>query len=72
MPDKTLYEYVQANTSQHPDKVWLRERLGDTFTEWTWQQAYEQISTVAAWLEQRYGSAKTNIALLWNSPMFEY
>lgn len=64
MSDKTLYEYVQANTSQHPDKVWLRERLGDTFTEWTWQQAYEQISAVAAWLEQRYGSAKTNIALL--------
>ncbi len=64
MSEKTLYEYVRGNTSQHPDKVWLRERLGETFTEWTWQQAYEQISTVAAWLEQRYGSAKTNIALL--------
>ena len=64
MSEKTLYEYVRGNTSQHPDKVWLRERLGDTFTEWTWQQAYEQISAVAAWLEQRYGSAKTNIALL--------
>ncbi len=64
MSDKTLYEHVQANTSQHPDKVWLRDRLGDAFTEWTWQQGYEQISAVAAWLEQRYGSAKTNIALL--------
>lgn len=64
MSDKTLYEYVQANTSRHPDKVWLRERLGDTFTEWTWQQAYEQTSAVSAWLEQKYGSQKTNIALL--------
>ncbi len=64
MSDKTLYEYVQANTSQHPDKVWLRERLGDEFTEWTWQQAYKQISAAAAWLEKSYGSAKTNIALL--------
>lgn len=64
MSDKTLYEHVQANTSQHPDKVWLRDRLGDAFTEWTWQQGYEQISAAAAWLEQRYGSAKTNIALL--------
>ena len=64
MSDKTLYEYLQANTSQHPDKVWLRERLGDEFTEWTWQQAYEQISAAAAWLEKSYGSAKTNIALL--------
>ena len=64
MSDKTLYEYLQANTSQHPDKVWLRERLGDEFTEWTWQQAYEQISAAAAWLEKSYGSEKTNIALL--------
>jgi long-chain acyl-CoA synthetase len=64
MSDKTLYEYFQANTSQHPDKVWLRERLGDEFTEWTWQQAHEQISAAAAWLEKSYGSAKTNIALL--------
>lgn len=64
MSDKTLYEYLQANTSQHPEKVWLRERLGDEFTEWTWQQAYEQISAAAAWLEKSYGSEKTNIALL--------
>jgi len=64
MSDKTLYEYVRANTSQHPDKVWLRERLGDVFTEWTWQQAHEQMSAVAAWLEKSYGTEKTNIALL--------
>ncbi len=62
--NKTLYEYLQANTAKHPEKVWLRERLGDTFTEWTWQQSYEQISAVAAWLEQKYGSEKTTIALL--------
>jgi len=61
---KTLDKYLDMNYAQHPQRVWLRDRSGDDFTEWTWQQARAEINTAAAWMEQRYGASQANIILL--------
>lgn len=61
---KTLMEYVDALVSERPDDVWLRDRQGDEFTDWSWSQAQAEINAAAAWFEKRYGPSKTNVALL--------
>jgi long-chain acyl-CoA synthetase len=64
MRKKTLNEYLLQHTRNHPDKVWLRERHGDEFTDLTWQQACDECFSVAAWLEHHLAGHKTNIGLL--------
>ena len=61
---QTLLDYVDKNAAEFSQQVWLRDRSGDQFTEWNWFDANSEINAVAAWLEQRYGSSKTNIVLL--------
>ncbi|RLA32867.1 MAG: AMP-binding protein [Gammaproteobacteria bacterium] len=61
---QTLLDYVEKNAAEIPQQTWLRDRSGDQFTEWNWSDATSEIGAVAAWLEQRYGSSKTNIVLL--------
>ncbi len=63
MKTKTLGSFLRQHAGRHPDRLWLRERHHDEFTDWTWQESREQIDAVAAWLERKYGSG-TNIALL--------
>lgn len=61
---QTLLDYVEKNAAEFPQKMWLRDRSGDQFTEWNWSDANSEINAVAAWLEKRYGNSKTNIVLL--------
>ena len=50
--------------SEIPERVWLRDRHGDRFDEWTWAESRDEVYAAAAWLETRYGSDRSNIALL--------
>jgi long-chain acyl-CoA synthetase len=60
----TLLECIDEVCDKHSADVWLRDRKGDEFTEWTWSDARSEINAVASWLETRYGTSKNNIALL--------
>ncbi|MFT5032580.1 MAG: long-chain acyl-CoA synthetase [Bermanella sp.] len=60
----TIMDYMQRWLQECPDRVWLRDRKGDEFAEWTWQSAYDEFEAVAAWLEAQYGDNGTNIGLL--------
>lgn len=46
-----------------PDQVWLRERQGDQFSEWTWKQAHDEIYAAAHWIEQNL-APQTKVAIL--------
>ncbi len=59
----TLMGYLDQWATETPDKVWLRDRSGDVFTEWTWQQARDETYAAAAWLEQHYPQG-TRMAIL--------
>ncbi len=63
MQHDTLTGYLNQWAADCPDAVWLRDRAGDTFTEWTWKQAADEIHAVAATLEARHGSG-TSMAIL--------
>ncbi|RLQ22513.1 AMP-binding protein [Seongchinamella sediminis] len=56
--------YLDKACARNPDAVWLRDRQGEVFEEWTWTQARDEINAAAAWLEQRYGNNQANVALL--------
>lgn len=64
MNTKTLGDYFVEHSRNNPDRLWLRERNGDQFTNWTWRKAAEEVVAVASWLEQKYNRQTTNIALL--------
>ncbi len=64
MDKQTLTEYVGRNAAEFPQQIWLRDRSGDRYTDWTWTDANSEINAVAAWLEERYGASKTNVVLL--------
>ena len=59
----TAVDYLRKWSREHGDRIWLRERKGDEFNEWSWRQAEEQVDALAAWLEQRYGSDNTIVIL---------
>lgn len=63
MTQETLDNILNENTRAHPEQVWMRERKGDDFRNWTWQESHDQIMAVGAWLEEKFDGA-TNIALL--------
>ena len=48
---ETLDQWVE----HQPDAIWLRDRAGDAYTEWSWSQARDEIGAVASWLEERFG-----------------
>lgn len=54
----TISEYLDHHADQHSDRIWLRDRKGDDFTTWTWQQAREEAHAVGAWMEKHFGSAQ--------------
>ncbi len=59
----TLIAYLDQWATDTPDKTWLRDRSGEVFAEWTWQQARHEIYAAAAWLEQLYPNG-TRMAIL--------
>lgn len=64
MANTTLTAFLDSLSRDHGDRVWLRDRKGDEFTEWSWSDAHAEVNAAAAWLEQRYGASQSNIALL--------
>ncbi len=64
MENTTVTDYLRQWNDQQPDRVWLRDRKGDTFVEWTWQKAYAEINAMAAWLEDNLAGHDNNIAIL--------
>jgi len=59
----TFSGYLDQWATQNPDEIWLRDRHGDEFTEWSWLQARTEIHAMAARLEQDFGSG-VNMAIL--------
>jgi len=55
MPLDTYSAYLDQWAERTPDAVWLRDRRGGSFTEWTWAQAHDEIHAVGAALEDRFG-----------------
>lgn len=45
-------EYLDQWNQQCPDKMWLRERSGDDFRDWTWAEGHREINALATWQEQ--------------------
>lgn len=64
MNNPTMLSHVEFNADKMPDVVWLRDRAGDEFTEWSWRQACDEIHAAASWFESRFGDAQANIAIL--------
>jgi long-chain acyl-CoA synthetase len=64
LPNTTVFDYIDKNCDACPQRVWLRDRRGDVFTEWTWSDARAEFTAAAAWLEQRYGASQANMVLL--------
>jgi long-chain acyl-CoA synthetase len=64
MPSNTLSSYVDQNRSENPDHVWLRDRRGDEFSDWTFGDAAAEIDAAACWLESRDVPGPSNIAIL--------
>ncbi len=48
----TLTEYLDHWADTAGDDIWLIDRHGDEFTNWTWAQAREQAYALAAWQEE--------------------
>jgi long-chain acyl-CoA synthetase len=60
----TFAGYLDQWARETPDTVWLRDRRGDDFTEWTWSEAHAEIAAMAACLEERFGSSGVGMAIL--------
>jgi long-chain acyl-CoA synthetase len=63
MTQSTIPACLAARADENPDKIWLRNRQGDTFTEWTWSQARDEINAAATWLEDEF-APQTKCAIL--------
>lgn len=59
----TLSELVAQRAEQTPDKVWLRDLGEDGSDDYSWGQAYEQISAIGAMLAQRFGHEQKMVIL---------
>ena len=63
MLHSTIPAYVTQWANEIPDQVWLRDRQGDSFQEWTWRQAKDEIDAAASWFEDQF-PAQTRVAIL--------
>jgi long-chain acyl-CoA synthetase len=60
----TLIKYLDHWSTERPDTVWLRDRKGDVFTEWNWQQAQAEVNAMACWQERHFGSSGNMVGIL--------
>jgi long-chain acyl-CoA synthetase len=63
MTPNTLPELVALRAEQTPEKIWLRDGREEGSEDYSWGQAYEQISAVAAMLMQRIGHGEKMVVL---------
>ncbi len=62
--NNTITEYLDRWEREVPEQVWLCDRHGDVFTEWTWKQARREMQAIGAYLESRLGSNGARCAIL--------
>jgi long-chain acyl-CoA synthetase len=60
----TLTEYLDHWANECPDDIWLRDRHGDEFTDWSWRQARENAHALAVWQEENLGEPGQKIGIL--------
>lgn len=60
----TLIDYVDQWAQQHPERIWLKETIGEDSHNWSWSQAQQQIRAIAAWQESHLGSHGRKVGLL--------
>ncbi|AQG81443.1 AMP-binding protein [Spirosoma montaniterrae] len=63
-PDTTLVEYFYHWERTTPDRIFLRQPFGDTWLDFTWQQAGEQARKLAAYLHSLGLPPKSRIGLV--------
>lgn len=62
-PD-TITGCIEHWAATQPQHTWLRDRRGDSFADWTWRQAADEVASMAAWLESILDDAGTTCAIL--------
>jgi long-chain acyl-CoA synthetase len=60
----TLTAYLDHWANEQPDDVWLRDRHGDDFTDWTWSRVREQVHALAAWEEANLSGPGVKVGIL--------
>jgi long-chain acyl-CoA synthetase len=63
MPD-TVTAWLDHWVERQPDRIWLRDRKGEDFIEWSWKQAAEESYAIAAWLESTAAAGQQHCAIL--------
>ncbi|MEH6550770.1 MAG: AMP-binding protein [Pseudomonadales bacterium] len=63
MTDSTIPGCLASRAQETPDKIWLRDRQGDNYTEWSWSQARDEVNAAASWMENEF-KAQTKCAIL--------
>ena len=60
----TIIDSLDRWADHCSEGIWLRDRKGDEFTEWSWRAARTEINAVAAWLESEYDGPGVKCAVL--------
>ncbi|MEH6605030.1 MAG: AMP-binding protein [Pseudomonadales bacterium] len=63
MTDSTIPGCLASRAQETPDKIWLRDRQGDNYTEWSWSQARDEVNAAASWMENEF-EPQTKCAIL--------
>jgi long-chain acyl-CoA synthetase len=61
---RTIFDYLRRWTHEFPDRVWLRERNGEEYRDWTWATAASEVAAIAAWLEGAIGDSGARVAVM--------
>lgn len=61
---RTLGDYLRRWARECPDRVWLRERKGEEYRDWTWGAAAAEVDAIAAWLEGAIGDSGARVAIM--------
>lgn len=62
--EKSLLTYFYHWESTKPDEVFMRQPFGDTFRDFTWREAGQQMRKIAAYLKNQNLPPKSNIGLV--------
>jgi long-chain acyl-CoA synthetase len=62
--NKTLIDYLAHWARETPSDIWLRDRRGDQFDDWNWQQIHEQVMAIGAWQESTLDGQAVNVGIL--------
>ena len=41
----TVFDYLNRWAQECPERIWLRDRRGDEFSEWSWRAARDERAT---------------------------